>query len=231
MWISKEILSWKGEVDSSFLNEHDIRSYQLWSHAENILNNHHDELHLADAIYALIRSVIRRLEVLNEIHSFLKINPPLFPKKTLEQLSYLGIIRPLLLERLIKIRNEIEQDDLSPPSINQCSELLDVVWYFLRSTDSLVKNPPNSITCYPKWGQEEEWISIQTGYKEHWNIIVSGKIPSSLVSDIYKVGYFRVECVERFRVEHNRISFLNGLISDTEIGTIRRIYKKFFIES
>ncbi len=38
------------------------------------------------------------------------------------------------MKQLLAIRNDIEHRDVKPPSTEKCLELLDAVWYFLKST-------------------------------------------------------------------------------------------------
>jgi hypothetical protein len=56
----------------------------------------------------------------------------------LEMLTRLGLIRPLLLRQLKDVRNVVEHSDAGAPSEDECLNYLDVVWYFLRSTDIFV---------------------------------------------------------------------------------------------
>jgi len=60
------------------------------------------------------------------------------PKRDFELLQYLGIVRPVMLKRLVDIRNLVEHEDADSPNIDDCRMLAEFVWYFLRSTDSIV---------------------------------------------------------------------------------------------
>jgi hypothetical protein len=64
-------------------------------------------------------------------------------------LSYLGIVRPKMVQRLIDIRNAVEHQDADPPIEEACLDFLEFTWYFLRSTDLLVRRPIHGIALDP----------------------------------------------------------------------------------
>lgn len=54
----------------------------------------------------------------------------------------LNIARQLMLGKLVVIRNTVEHQDADPPERGQSRELVELVlWYFLKSTDTLVRCP------------------------------------------------------------------------------------------
>ena len=138
-WIDKEFLTWKSIVNDSIpqLIDQRRRPYEHWHHANNLLQKHCTEFNLIDVLTTLWRSVNLRLKQLNDIYRFKKIPVTNKPSGLLELMEYFGIIRPLMLKKLKYIRNAIEHEDKNIPDIDNCIELSEFVWYFLRSTDPL----------------------------------------------------------------------------------------------
>jgi Protein of unknown function (Hypoth_ymh) len=134
-WISGQIaLIWQEslEVDAA------RRPYEIYQHACDRLTNDASALDRVDAITTLKRAVTQRARVLTEAYGLDALPLRDKPRDHLKLLAYLGIVRPLMLRRLIDIRNFVEHEDRSPPDIDDCLAFADFVWYFLRSTDLLV---------------------------------------------------------------------------------------------
>jgi hypothetical protein len=138
-WLALEISSCGITRDGNpgVLGDHE-RPHRLWTHAERLIANRSSELALSDAILALNRSLRLRLESLERSYSFSLAPGIRAGARALERLAHFGIVRPLILRRLIDIRNAIEHQDDPPPPIDELELLLDAMWYFLRSTDQLV---------------------------------------------------------------------------------------------
>ncbi|MFJ7913908.1 MULTISPECIES: hypothetical protein [unclassified Lysinibacillus] len=139
-WISNEILNWESYSESSTVLEKEKgeRAFRIWEHAKNLIENNETEFHLADGITNLKRALNHRLKLIEEIYGFKFVEINNKPKGYMEILEIFGVVRPFLMKRLLTIRNGIEHNDEKPPSYERCIELLDVVWYFLKSTDLMV---------------------------------------------------------------------------------------------
>lgn len=95
-------------------------------------------------------------------------------KKVLEKFQHYGLIRPTLIKELIGVRNEIEHEDVLPPNIESCNRYLDYVWYFIKSTDSLLYMQINDIvfTQPDENGQLKFTVKFESG----WRILVRGTV-------------------------------------------------------
>lgn len=113
------------------------RSYDTLSHAASLLEGKVTEYALADSVTNLKRAVNIRLKLIDELHRYSGMKSPR-KMGALEKLEYMGLIRPFLIRQLFELRNDIEHNDAMPPSLGRAKELVDIVWYFLRSTDSVV---------------------------------------------------------------------------------------------
>jgi hypothetical protein len=140
IWIDPSWLSWESYSTSSHhLDDTSSRLYQVHQHASDRLTSDPNEFDRVDAITTLRRVVGRRVKALKEIYHLRELPIGTKPKYDLELLEYFGIIRPYMLKRLIDIRNIVEHQDSAPPPTDECLMFADLVWYFLRSTDGLVK--------------------------------------------------------------------------------------------
>src|SRR5262249_44218312 len=93
----------------------------------------------------------------------------------------LDLVRPTLLRRLIALRNAIEHDHKGPPSIEEAQVMLDSLWYFLRSTDAVVKREFTNISVYPE-DHEDYWLEFRLLKRTDWKFKVDGWIPAESVS-------------------------------------------------
>lgn len=151
MWLTSAILKWECYVDSwtGFEDESWRRAYAIWSHGERLLEQSGVELFRVDSITTLKRAIDHRLRHLDSIYQFRQIPIRDKPTGNLELLNYLGIIRPRMVQKLIEIRNAVEHQDADPPDIGACFDFLEFTWYFLRSTDLLVRRPIRSLSVDP----------------------------------------------------------------------------------
>lgn len=140
IWIKNEILDWHpdGNSKSSTNHREQIRAYELWNHAESLLSSNVNELHRVDAVSTLKRCLNQRLKFIESTYNFKLLSSKNSPKGYLEYLETFDLVRPLMLKKLMEIRNDIEHNDVSPPNMDRCLELLDLTWYFLKSTDNIV---------------------------------------------------------------------------------------------
>jgi hypothetical protein len=160
VWINLEWLSWLGtEEDRDYVEYNDAaRPYENHQHACDRLAGDPNNNDRVDAIMALRRAVGQRLKALMEIYELREL--PIGMKcKNLELLSYFGLIRPFMLKRLIDLRDSVEHDNTSPPPLDECLMFADLIWYFLRSTDRLVKSTRKGLQFWkePSWRHYEEW--------------------------------------------------------------------------
>lgn len=191
MWLANEILNWDKMISSYSVMDYETRSYDIWHHSEKLLVPNVDPLFLTDVICSLKRSIHCRLNAIENIQNLSNITLPKYPRKSLEQLGYLGLIRPTLLKKLINIRNKIEHEDTPPPNYSRCLELLDSVWYFLKITDQLVNYPTTEIEFNLNC-KEDQWINIQTGPEYEWNIIIRGKLSNTFISKDKTSKHFKI---------------------------------------
>lgn len=194
MWISDKILDNRAfdGGHSLLYDKRHLKAYDILTHSEQLLQEARDELYIVSAITSLKRAVDHRIRHLKDIYSFASIPIRNKPKRDLDLLEFFGILRPYMLLQLIQIRNQVEHHDITPPSKDWCSEFVDIVWYFLRSTDDLVSKEKDEI-CYIEEIDGREYdiqISFQT--KADWKASISGYIPAQYYMDTPNSNWLKV---------------------------------------
>lgn len=133
------------------------------------------------------------------MYNLKKITFPNKPGGYLELLESYGIVRPLIMRNLLDIRNDIEHHDVNPPEPTRCKELVDVVWYFLKSTDAIVESEKNSIVFqeFDKIGNETPYsIEVYLNYYSNINCKLDGWLPKEMISYNEKDNYFKVDIID-----------------------------------
>lgn len=151
LWLNPTVLTWNVEPEQERHGEaYWKRPYEIWSHAESILQEDNlSDFKRVDALTTLKRAVDRRIRQLNDLHHLKSIPISDKPSGTLELLEYIGLIRPIMLQRLIDIRNAVEHEDVLPPPVKELLVFLEFVWYFLRSTDNALRHPIGTYCFQP----------------------------------------------------------------------------------
>lgn len=181
IWINPEFLNWyRFSEGGSLLGDFEIkRAYEIWEHALMRLQNNPTEMDRTDAILTLKRCLNQRLQAIEQQYR-LKENFDWSSKKYLQLLEELSLIRPLLLQGLMEIRNEIEHKDKRPPNLAKCLELLDVVWYFLRATDRILQVVEGSL--HYEHDNEIYWVNLEIKIKRKWIFGARGWLPKESIS-------------------------------------------------
>ena len=197
MWLSPAFLNWRILVQVAYNDLDWKRAYEIWAHSERILQQYNDEFHLTDAITTLKRAMSHRLQLLKTIYRLDTIPLPKIPKRAIEQLAFLGIVRPTMLSRLIEIRNMIEHEDAAPPTCDRCIELLDFVWYFLRSTDRAGICQPTEIefesTPYTEGVDNTYTLVLGMNPQNNWRLGFGAWVSASMLQENGQHGWFEVE--------------------------------------
>lgn len=195
LYISSEILKWETLISTT--SSGDInnikRPYEILYHSNNLIESGSTEFDLSDAIGNLKRALNHRLKAIESYYAFNSIKFPGKPKSHLETLELYGLARPYIIKKLMDIRNDIEHKDTKPPKKERCKELIDITWYFLKSTDRLVTSIPLDIELSPLNLPEKYWGSV--GAKRNWKTLnLKGWFPSHYISRKPFEKSFRLNC-------------------------------------
>ena len=198
-------------IDSSFLyffdyaeTEHSVdeakfyRAYEIWDHCKELLESGNSSLIRIDVISNLRRCLNQRLK---NIENYYFINSLPFlknDKRYFDKLSSLNIIRPFMLQQLFEICNDIEHNDAKPPSAKRTQELLDISWYFLKSTDQLVRGIRDDFlfNFRIKKSTVDYGVTLKFNLSNRWEINIRGWIPKNFVKNFNKKNTIPVEILE-----------------------------------
>lgn len=220
IWLSYDIFSSYGGVAISKVTDKNLwmRSYEIWDHANDLIEASEEEFFLSDGITNLKRSLNHRLQLIEKMYQFKKIDFENKPKGYLELLETYGLVRPYIMKELLKIRNGIEHYDEKPPNKLRCKELSDVVWYFLKSTDNIVQIMKYVIEfiIMDEYGEETEFrYTIQLDWDRHYNLEIEGLIPAEYISQDSNEKFIKVEKLEDkilYKSIENKGGVVNGKI-------------------
>jgi hypothetical protein len=198
------------------------RAHEIWEHAHQLIYSSVNEFSLADGITNLKRSMNSRLQRIEELYGFKKVAYLNQYKGYLEKLEACGLVRPFIMKELLKIRNDIEHNDARPPETERCKELVDVVWYFLKSTDSIVKvlYEDAEFFIYDEENEEIGGGLISFNWNEHCNFQIHGAFPEEWISEYEQEGFVEVEKDEAnyhfYRNNANQISIKGRMMLSEE---------------
>jgi len=220
MYLTSEILDWGGDSQSYSGNDEQLwkRAYEIWSHAEHVLSNPTSDFLRVDAITTLKRSIDHRVRALNNLYSFRSIPIKNKPSEILNLLEFAGIVRPLMLQRLLDIRNAVEHEDMSPPDTEACQMFLEFTWYFLKSTDRLVQlvlddfglRPLNDDNTY-------YWLNVRSGPKHNWLPKLTGWVTPEMLSTDPKDKWLAIN-VEKTETRKELTARLKGTSAAVKKG-------------
>jgi hypothetical protein len=208
LWIDSAVADWD-IVSGSWLNfgsEPRRRPYEMWNHARSVLAIDATRDQRIDGVTTMKRAINLRLRQLEELYHLRKLPILGRPNAMLDLLCRLGIAQPNMVRRLTDIRNAVEHEDADPPQGADCDMFLELVWYFLRSTDRLVEQAVDTFELIPPDATDEPgpyWLEISLGKDLRWPPTMFGWLPEKMTLDQSVTGWapIRVEKMNT-RAEH-----------------------------
>lgn len=154
-----------------------LRSYYIWDRARDRARGNPSEFDRTDCIAALRRAINHRLKTLSQAYSFDSLPSLRAGKQTLEKFQDYGLIRPALIRDLLLARNLVEHNDVEPPSAERCRYFTDIVWYFLKSTDGLLRLMLDSINF-----ERDGWrLNLDISPAEKWKVNMLARVAQEMV--------------------------------------------------
>lgn len=178
------------------------RAYEHWEHAQAVVRVASTEFQRIDVITTLKRAVDHRNRAIHDLYKLREVPLSNLPKNSIERLQFFGVIRPLMVEKLLALRNAIEHEDASPPPLAECEALVEFVWYFLRSTDRLVTLTRDTYELHHPDGMQEVGGTIYSGPEHQWITTVSLFLPCRMVSLTPSDDWVRI-APHQHRFAHN----------------------------
>lgn len=182
---------WRGwETDGSSHQPVDqrlgARQYDHWGFAERLtLQARGDDVARGTMMQKLWNAVDGRVRLLFELYGIGTLARNLGwtgrgRLTKLQVLTRLGLVRPLALNQLQKIRNLIEHQDREPPTHEDALQLVELVWYFLRSTDSYVCSILTYVDLVPPRAVDSPSQFVSVTYDlGTWAPLVRGRLPAT----------------------------------------------------
>jgi len=189
MFLSSEIFTWPYDQQARrFASNGDYvtRAREIWRHARDRLDGRASDFDRTDCMTSLKRAINHRLKALQDEYAISTLPSGRPKKQTLEMLQDFGLVRPTLLAELMAIRNEIEHKDHPPPDLRTCQMYVDVVWYFLKSTDQLL----DMVVCELVYDdlQTNSALTLDIQTSGGWNVNVEGVVLPTLLREIASEG-------------------------------------------
>lgn len=190
MYINNVVFSWNPIIEGlSYASEDWEHPYSFFRHSEKLLSNATENHFLIDAVSNLKRAVDHRIKHIVKIYKLKKtISYTLNKKNIWDTLSELELIKPVMLGKLIEIRNMVEHKFTDPPTQSRCIEFSEFVWYFLRSTDHIAKK----ISDGPYLENGNNSIYYNGTPSNEWKSIVTADLSKKFISNDPKTDYFEI---------------------------------------
>jgi len=192
MFISNVVFTWGPQVESlSNTGDDWEHAYSYFRHSEKLLSGAPEKRSLIDVVSNLKRAVDHRIKYISTTYKIKKI-PIYTPKSTIwDILAEMEVIKPIMLAKLLEIRNAVEHKFSDPPTQARCIEFAEFVWYFLRSTDSLAKQVSDG--PFHKETYDSPFTIYYNGNPENeWKSNITALLPKGLTSLTPKTDYFEV---------------------------------------
>lgn len=222
MWLAPEILEWRVESQGlSFADKSQWkRPYDIWAHAEQVLSHPTTEFQRVDVITTLKRAIDHRVRMLNNLYSLRSIPIRDKPSEVLNLLEFAGIVRPLMLQKLLDIRNAVEHEDASPPDHESCQIFLEFAWYFLRSTDRMSQQILEDFGLLPPTDEDYYGLSIYSGPEYAWVPRVWGWLTPNMIANEPRNGWLvlNIEKIETREEVTERLKDSGDPVRDGEEG-------------
>ena len=168
------------------------KSYIYVNHAQSLLAIADNGNFYIDIISNLKRSIDHRLKLLSKCYDIKYISRLFGVKGSFDTLSKLSLVRRLMVNKLIELRNNIEHQFSDAPSHERCEEYIEFTWYFLRSTDSWVKEVHSDI-YFEHPSISHYFIELDLNIENGWNIEFSAWLPIELYSEVKKDKFYELE--------------------------------------
>lgn len=221
LWLSPEIFKLPhGEEDIEFINHSEVyRSYEYWERSEQLLrSSESNEFDFRDAIANLKRSVDIRFKLIEKIYNLRSLEQKGCKKHYTDILANYSVIRPLIIESLFNLRNKLEHADADPPLKDRVLDYVDVVWYFLKSTDGICKTKVLSIG----WDDFEGKNHFEIKYEDISSLLITinGNISNQYLSKKSIDDWFCLDII-KLNVTYNDNFCLDGdVLICTELARI-----------
>lgn len=213
------------------------RPYLHW-HLADVLARTEDanEVICGTIIQKLWNAVDSRVRLLQDVYDLRGLSRTLdWDKKRpshLEILTRIGLVRPLALEQLKRIRNSVEHSDRGAPTQAACRQHVDLVWYFLRSTDIFASRRILDFTLAGRSSGDPAqgpWFA-EFSFGDHgWCPHFRGRLPRTATRTHASDHTLPLEQVESREIDADSV-YISGLVTAGSSACEELVRRFFFVD-
>ena len=230
-FISQEIFNWHNMSSTQCYNGENIKEcYDYLNHAESLIVDFKDKFHIQDAIRNLKVVVDKRIKQIERVYDFKSYFPKQHILEIYKELGIVkGFVKGFVIRKLFTIRNDIEHNELDYSDAEQCHDLVDTIWYFLKSTDEIVYTANTGIELSKDGNIENEeiWIGIDIDSSKMKVVKIRGRVDKDFLSKERFENAIKIENVEIKKVDKERVYFNGNIVLTNDIKVL--MAKKVFI--
>jgi len=205
------------------------KQHEIWKHGNSMVSKPAaSQQDLQSGIIQLQRSVELRDKLLDRLYSFDQI--PGKPGSKYTTMADLEIIRPTLKTRLRELRNKLShEDDHADINRQDCDELVDTAWYYLKATDHLAQQCVTDVRWHQITEKRHYYVHCEF-FRPDWQIRIEGKVSSDHLSRSHKTNYLSISVKPHdFKEDDSGLRFYGDAVGP--IDTLYKLVKIFFAES
>jgi len=131
----------------------------------------------------------------------------------------------MLLTELMKVRNDIEHNDSPPPELQTCQMYIDVVWYFLKSTDQLLDMVIGEVVYEDT--EANSGLTLEFQISGAWKVKAEGVVQPKLLRKLASEADLEILDFELSSRTTNQAVRFNGTINLAP-STHRRLAHDYF---
>jgi len=225
VWVAHVWRDWETDTDSQqpLDTTKAARQYAHWRFADQLAaQSSDDDVARGVVMQKLWNAVDGRVRLLFELYELRTLARRLGwtgkqKPQQLEVLVRLGLLRPLALNKLKNIRNAVEHADEEPPSQDETINLVDLVWYFLRSTDTYVSRMVTDFEVFLPDAVGADQVTVGTfhvGFTypvSTWTPTIAGKLRLADLCAEERLDLLAIDLTEPARVDEDGV-FFSGTI-------------------
>ena len=179
-----------------------ISAYKIWEEANNtILNCKGNEEKLNQGFLSLKRAFnVTSLELRKNLGiDKIQYSSKKKTKDFLADLEYFEVIKTLTLNKYLNLRNLIEHENHSPPSVEDCLSLSEYIWNYIRNTANILNQFTEHITFSGSNCKNKVLFkySVEKEGKNYFpHLYITTLVKSDFISFVYKKNSINVENIK-----------------------------------
>jgi hypothetical protein len=213
-----------------------LKPYTIISHVEQRLSDESSDLDRVEYIYNINRAIEFRIARLRSVFALdeLRVGKQ---ERYIEILARLGLVRPLVLNEIRKLRNAVtHREDAAAPSLDTVKLYLDVAWYFLRSTDWVFSyiEVDYSFERYDESSKTSRYHGVlKMSPHANWRIELHSSIPTAMLSLKHAQDHFTLRTAKSIPAlkdtltDRTRTVELSGVLWD---DAVKNYFGKLYFE-